>query len=327
MSELVSVIIPSYNREKLIEKSIKSVLNQSYKNIEIIVVDDNSSDNTESVVKSLQDKYEFIKYIRHETNKGGSAARNSGVKVALGELIAFLDSDDEWVGNKLEKNLEIFHKNDKVAMVYSDMYLVNADTAEEKLNKSKKYDDKYYGLLCENIIGSTSLIMIKKDVFNNVGGFKEGLPSCQDWDFYLNVAKENVIEKIDEPLLKYYIHQNSISGNLDRALKGHKIIFEKVLSILEENEKASKMAEIIKLYPQVLINAKVNSEKKYDYDKDSEIKDAIEKLEKEFAGNGRVLIRPSGTEPLVRVMIEGEDQKYITQKAKEIAKLIEEKLK
>ena len=80
-------------------------------------------------------------------------------------------------------------------------------------------------------------------------------------------------------------------------------------------------------YPQVLINAKVNSEKKYDYDKDSEIKDAIEKLEKEFAGNGRVLIRPSGTEPLVRVMIEGEDQKYITQKAKEIAKLIEEKLK
>lgn len=240
MSELVSVIIPSYNREKLIEKSIKSVLNQSYKNIEIIVVDDNSSDNTESVVKSLQDKYEFIKYIRHETNKGGSAARNSGVKVALGELIAFLDSDDEWVGNKLEKNLEIFHKNDKVAMVYSDMYLVNADTAEEKLNKSKKYDDKYYGLLCENIIGSTSLIMIKKDVFNNVGGFKEGLPSCQDWDFYLNVAKENVIEKIDEPLLKYYIHQNSISGNLDRALKGHKIIFEKVLSILEENEKYFK---------------------------------------------------------------------------------------
>ena len=100
-----------------------------------------------------------------------------------------------------------------------------------------------------------------------------------------------------------------------------------IQAILEENEKASKMAEIIKLYPQVLINAKVNSEKKYDYDKDSEIKDAIEKLEKEFAGNGRVLIRPSGTEPLVRVMIEGEDQKYITQKAKEIAKLIEEKLK
>ena len=87
-----------------------------------------------------------------------------------------------------------------------------------------------------------------------------------------------------------------------------------IQAILEDNEKASKMAEIIKLYPQVLINAKVNSEKKYDYDKDKEIKESIEKLEKEFAGNGRVLIRPSGTEPLVRVMIEGEDQEYITKK-------------
>ena len=87
------------------------------------------------------------------------------------------------------------------------------------------------------------------------------------------------------------------------------------------------MAEIIKLYPQVLVNAKVNADKKYDYNKDTEIQEAIEKLEKEFAGNGRVLIRPSGTEPLVRVMIEGEDQEYITKKAKEIADLIEKKLK
>lgn len=83
------------------------------------------------------------------------------------------------------------------------------------------------------------------------------------------------------------------------------------------------MASVIKLYPQVLVNAQVNADKKYDFDKNAEIKTAIEKLEKEFAGNGRVLIRPSGTEPLVRVMIEGEDQNYISKKANEIAKLIE----
>ena len=99
-----------------------------------------------------------------------------------------------------------------------------------------------------------------------------------------------------------------------------------IKSILEEGKKASEVANIVKLYPQILINAKVNSDKKYDYDKDEEIKEAIEKLEKEFAGNGRVLIRASGTEPLVRVMIEGEDQEYITKKAKEIAELIEKKL-
>ena len=100
-----------------------------------------------------------------------------------------------------------------------------------------------------------------------------------------------------------------------------------IKSILEAKKKASQLGDMVKLYPQVLVNAKVNSDKKYDYDKDTTIKEAIEKLEKEFAGNGRVLIRPSGTEPLVRVMIEGEDQEYINQKAKEIADLLEQKLK
>ena len=100
-----------------------------------------------------------------------------------------------------------------------------------------------------------------------------------------------------------------------------------IQTILEENKKASELASIIKLYPQILINAKVNANKKYDYDKDEEIQKAIENVEKEFAGNGRVLIRPSGTEPLVRVMIEGENQEYITKRAKEIAELLEKKLK
>lgn len=100
-----------------------------------------------------------------------------------------------------------------------------------------------------------------------------------------------------------------------------------IQAILEEKKKPSEVASIIKLYPQILINAKVNANKKYEYENDFEIKQAIEKLEKEFDGNGRVLIRPSGTEPLVRVMIEGENQEYITKKANELAELIERKLK
>ena len=100
-----------------------------------------------------------------------------------------------------------------------------------------------------------------------------------------------------------------------------------IKTILEEKKKASEVASIIKLYPQVLINAKVNSDKKYDYESDEEIKKSIEDLENEFKGNGRVLIRPSGTEPLVRVMIEGENQEYITKKAQNLADLIERKLK
>ena len=99
-----------------------------------------------------------------------------------------------------------------------------------------------------------------------------------------------------------------------------------IKTLLEQNKKASELCNIIKLYPQVLVNAKVSSDKKYDFDKDEEIKEEIKKLEEEFSGNGRVLIRTSGTEPLVRVMIEGENQEYIKAKAEKLAKLIEKKL-
>ena len=100
-----------------------------------------------------------------------------------------------------------------------------------------------------------------------------------------------------------------------------------IQALLESEKKSSELGDLVQKYPQVLINAKVDSNKKYDYEKNSEIKSAIEKVEKEFSGNGRVLIRPSGTEPLVRVMIEGKDIKVIEQRAKEIADLIEEKCK
>ena len=96
-----------------------------------------------------------------------------------------------------------------------------------------------------------------------------------------------------------------------------------IQAILESNKKASELSSIVQKYPQVLVNAKVNPDKKYDYEKNEEIKTAIENLEKEFTGNGRVLIRPSGTEPLVRVMIEGKDEKVLEERAKKLAKLIE----
>ena len=97
--------------------------------------------------------------------------------------------------------------------------------------------------------------------------------------------------------------------------------------LLEKNVSLSKLCDIIQIYPQVLLNAKVNSNKKSDYDKDEDIQSMIKNLQDEFSGEGRVIIRPSGTEPLIRVMIEGKNQNYITEKAKEMVKLIEQKLK
>ena len=155
-------------------------------------------------------------------------------------------------------------------------------------------------------------------------------------------TRDNGLELIQTKVGDRYVLEEMLKDgfNLGGEQSGHVILLDYnptgdgiltslmlIKTILEEEKNASELGDEIKLYPQVLVNAKVNSDKKYDYKDNKEIKDAIEKLEKEFAGQGRVLIRPSGTEPLVRVMIEGEDQKYITKKAEEIAKLIEEKLK
>ena len=155
-------------------------------------------------------------------------------------------------------------------------------------------------------------------------------------------ARDNGLELIQTKVGDRYVLEEMLKDgfNFGGEQSGHIILLDYnptgdgiltslmlIQSILQEGKKASELASVIKLYPQVLVNAQVNADKKYDFDKNAEIKTAIEKLEKEFAGNGRVLIRPSGTEPLVRVMIEGEDQNYISKKANEIAKLIEKKLK
>ena len=155
-------------------------------------------------------------------------------------------------------------------------------------------------------------------------------------------ARDNGMELLQTKVGDRYVLEEMLKDgyNLGGEQSGHVILLDYnptgdgiltslmlITAMLEENAKASELASIVKLYPQILINAKVDSSKKYDYEQDEEIKEAIEKLEREFAGNGRVLIRPSGTEPLVRVMIEGEDQEYITKKAQEIADLIEKKLK
>lgn len=154
-------------------------------------------------------------------------------------------------------------------------------------------------------------------------------------------AKENGLQLLQTKVGDRYVLEEMLKQdfNLGGEQSGHVILLDYnptgdgiltslmlIKAMLESKKKASELGDMVRLYPQVLVNAKVSSDKKYDYEKNEEIKEAIENLEKEFAGNGRVLIRPSGTEPLVRVMIEGEDQTYITKKAQEIASLIEQKL-
>jgi glycosyltransferase involved in cell wall biosynthesis len=122
----VSVIIPTYNRAHLIGRAIQSVLKQTYQDFEVIVVDDGSIDNTEEVVKKIQENRVY--YYKHDKNKGGSAARNTGISLAKGEYIAFQDSDDEWLPEKLEKQIGVFNNQTKnVGVVYTGFYRIEGN--------------------------------------------------------------------------------------------------------------------------------------------------------------------------------------------------------
>lgn len=232
---LITVVIPTYNRALTIERAVKSVITQTYKNLEIIIVDDASTDNTCDILNKLEIENN-IHIIKHEQNMGGSVARNTGIYAAKGEYIAFLDSDDEWLPNKLSEQMKIIRKDKEVGMVYTNYYLVDQDTNKiMSLYTNKHINNVLYNLLFCNFIGSTSTILVKKDCMMKICGFDANLPSCQDWDIYIRIAHLYKIVGIDEPLIKYYIHNNSITGSQEKSLMGHEIVLNKILEIAENS--------------------------------------------------------------------------------------------
>ena len=229
----VSVIIPTYNRANLINRSVSSVLNQTFKDFEVIVVDDGSIDNTENVVKNFNDSR--IKYIKGEKNVGAAAARNIGIKVAKGKFIAFQDSDDEWLPEKLEEQIKIFKKVSlRIGIVYVGRWQIKEEKKMyipfERVNQ--KEGNIYKELLKSNFIG-TPTILVKKECFEKVGMFNENLPRFQDWELVLRLAKYYNFKFIDEPLVLCHFTSKSISTNSNALLKAFKIIKEKYFKDLD----------------------------------------------------------------------------------------------
>jgi len=225
----ISVIIPTYNRAHLVGRTIQSVLNQTYKNFEIIIVDDGSSDNTEQAVKSFGDKR--IEYLQFEENSGSSAApRNTAIKIAKGKYIAFLDSDDEWLPEKLERQIELFEKsnNFKLGFVGCDVLILDIQGNRKYEYKTPKYKNVLRRLLMNNFIWSSSSVMVKKNIFREVGLFDENLAAV-DWDMWIRISKKYDFDFVREPLVKYYIHKGNISSTigLQKKEKDIKYIFEK----------------------------------------------------------------------------------------------------
>jgi glycosyltransferase involved in cell wall biosynthesis len=226
----VSVIIPTRNRAHFLRTAIASVLNQTFQHFELVVVDDASSDNTREIVAAFQDQR--IKYFRHGINKGGSAARNTGILNSSGEYIAFLDDDDEWLPEKLAKQIEVLRSSDlKVGAVYTgylDIEAASGRVIGQQIPSRRGNLSAH--LLAENCVGSASSVLMKRDCFDRVGLFDEDLPCSQDYDLWIRVAKEYFFECVQLPLFKYSVHENKISTDADARYRGLNIIKEKYRS-------------------------------------------------------------------------------------------------
>lgn len=199
----ISIVIPTYNQSEYLQEAVESVLNQTYKNIEIIIVDDGSTDNTLGVVRSFDNNK--IIYIQQK-NKGASSARNTGIKKANGEYIAFLDSDDLWLKNKLRKQIDFIKENPEIGLLGTGCYqMINIGKMIHK--KIFPFENK---ILQKDLIKYNpfiqSSVMIRKNVFDDIGLYDEKFKESEDYDLWLRIAQKYKIANLPEALItkRYY---------------------------------------------------------------------------------------------------------------------------
>ncbi|NMC99444.1 MAG: glycosyltransferase family 2 protein [Bacteroidales bacterium] len=230
-SYFVSVIIPLYNRESTIERAINSALKQDYVK-EIIVIDDGSRDNGPLIVENLSKSYPIIKLIRTNNNNGAAAARNIGINIAKYEYIAFLDSDDEWMENKILLQFQSLQNNPEIDCVYTGVFEINKDLIIKK--NAIYYENPIKYLLYWNYIGSTSTCLIKKSALKAVSGFDTSLEARQDLDLWLRLTLNGSrFLPINKPLT--FIHldsDNRISNNILKKIRAHEYFIKKHLNVM-----------------------------------------------------------------------------------------------
>jgi glycosyltransferase involved in cell wall biosynthesis len=217
VNKLVSIIIPTYNgySRGFLQDSIESVLGQTYKNFELIIVDDGSTDDTDKLCKMYAADMR-VKYFLQD-NSGVATARNNGIKFSAGDYICFLDDDDVWLENKLEKQVEFYEKaNKRVGLCYTGLEIIDKTGRRTGAVQANHADgDVFTQMLCENLVNCTSSVMIPRYVFSRVGLFKKHLSYAEDYDLWLRIAKKYFLYSIDEVLVLYREHGKNTSANLD----------------------------------------------------------------------------------------------------------------
>lgn len=229
MNPVISVIIPTYNRAKILPRAINSIIAQTFQEWELFVIDDCSIDNTFEIVNSYTLKDKRIKYYKLEKNSGPNVARNKGLSLAQSEIISFLDSDDEMHPGNLQNQFEKFSSSSNLALCYVgvDYYFENKMVSE--VHPGVRGDlEKFLFTNLKGLGSSNSGFSVRKEVIQKIGGFDESLASQQDLDLFVRVARFYTIDFINGCNTKVYLHSdNRISDNQKSVIKGEVQFLEK----------------------------------------------------------------------------------------------------
>lgn len=225
----VSVIIPAHNAELFVRAAVASALAQTHTDLEVVVVDDGSSDGTAAALASFGDRIRVLQ----QAQGGPAKARNLGASAARGTWLAFLDADDTWLPRKLERQLAL--ADDTIGLVYSDRYNTGSrgSLPEIQSDIQQMYEGRVFlDLLLGNVI-TTSSVLIRRSIFDAIGGFSEdpSLPPAEDWDLWLRFAAEHQVRVCHEPLVGYRIHAASASQNPDRMNRARLRVVERALQL------------------------------------------------------------------------------------------------
>jgi glycosyltransferase involved in cell wall biosynthesis len=229
---LVSIIMPAYNSQKYIFDAINSVVQQTYQNWELIVVDDCSTDDTAFIIKEFARKDSRIKPIFNDKNSGTPAkAKNIALKYTQGDFIAFLDSDDIWINTKLQLQIDLMVKNTNFYLCYTGGYII-----DEKSNIIRSFLPNYkFGFLLEDMLKQYEInnqsVLIRKECLNIKENFNEDIVIGEDYNFFMNIVANFECCNIKEKLIKYRKHNSSISKNIQYIYQGT----EKTIDELERD--------------------------------------------------------------------------------------------
>jgi glycosyltransferase involved in cell wall biosynthesis len=225
----VSVVIPTYQCEQYISQSIDSVLAQTFKDYEIIIIDDGSTDNTQELLR----KYSKMRNIKifSQSNQGPAAARNLGIRMSSGEFIAFLDADDIWLPNKLEKQITFLEKHPLIDLVYCDSYIFNEKCTRQRtlFDISRPFSGKALEELFLSDFIPLLTVVVRRSIFNTVGFFDETVIGPEDYDLWLRICQTKPIDFIHEPLAKYRVSSRQILEQRIKRLENEIKVKEKAL--------------------------------------------------------------------------------------------------